>query len=118
MSEVRACGSCQACCNRLLVPELSKANGQNCLYQCSQGCAVYPQRPISCRDFQCLWLWNRGVLQDEERPDRLGVLVSMENDQTALLAWEVWPGAALRPRVQQLLGRLAAQSKITLISHD
>jgi hypothetical protein len=37
-----------------------------------KGCNIYPDRPNSCRTFDCVWLSNPDI-PDTLRPDRIGV---------------------------------------------
>ena len=67
------CGACSACCTTTWVPELRKPGYQPCAHQ-HGGCAIYPQRPQSCRDFQCYWLAHP-ELSERLRPDRCGVVI-------------------------------------------
>jgi hypothetical protein len=53
----KSCGSCTECCRMMAVPELYKPAWTLCS-NCAvgAGCKVYPDRPQSCRDFNCGWL--------------------------------------------------------------
>lgn len=71
----RSCGDCRLCCTVMGVPDLepvAKPGGVACGHLCSRGCRVYPQRPQSCRDFNCLW--KQGALLKADRPDKVGVV--------------------------------------------
>lgn len=76
----RACGACTACCvvPPINEPEIRKPASTPCRY-CAAGCTIYDRRPQMCRDFNCAWrrLPDLGV---EWRPDRSGVLITMEAD--------------------------------------
>jgi hypothetical protein len=70
----RECGACTACC---IVPgidtrEIQKQTGAACRHCSASGCANYETRPKACREFTCAWL--EGVLPDDWRPERSGVL--------------------------------------------
>jgi hypothetical protein len=54
------------------VPELRKPEGKTCEF-CDHGCTVYPDRPPSCRAFQCEWL--KGELPLWARPDKIHVMI-------------------------------------------
>lgn len=47
-----------------------------CEHACDKGCSIYGARPMGCRDFSCLWLV--GHFRDEDRPDKLRMVVSCE----------------------------------------
>ena len=75
----RSCGSCQACCTVVGVQELHKPHWTRCAHQCEVGCAIYEDRPRTCRGYSCLWA--AGLLQGEEerRPDRLGIILDLRS---------------------------------------
>lgn len=71
----RKCGSCSLCCKVLHVVELHKPPGKWCLH-CAPGkggCLIYADRPPSCEAFDCGWL--RGAGPEEERPDKIGLVI-------------------------------------------
>ncbi len=93
----RPCGECSACCTALGVAEIKKDAGIACCHigQEGKGCSIYPDRPRSCRDFQCLWRIGAGT--DDERPDRVGIVLNTtlpdHPGHPAMVALEAWPGA-------------------------
>jgi len=77
----RTCGSCTACCQYLTIdaPELQVMPGvlcSNC--ELHKGCTIYGARPQVCRDHMCGWRLF-AIFDDEWRPDKIGVLVSVVN---------------------------------------
>ena len=76
---MRRCGGCRACCSTNGIVELDKPPRRKCPHECSKGCAIYAERPQSCRDYACLWLLGHG--EDWERPDKIGVLVEEREGQ-------------------------------------
>ena len=70
----RPCGECTACCDVLTVEELQKPAGTLCRHASPAGCACYENRPKVCREYLCLWKVGCGTL--EQRPDRLGVVIT------------------------------------------
>jgi hypothetical protein len=53
----RQCGECQLCCQLVPVEEILKKAGVCCEHQKEGvGCAVYKDRPLSCRAYFCGWL--------------------------------------------------------------
>ena len=66
----RECGTCTLCCKVAAVEELSKPNGVWC-HHCLKGkrCAIYDERPPSCRSFYCQWMVETG-LGPEWKPER------------------------------------------------
>ena len=77
--EARSCGPCHACCVvfRIDEPAAAKEAHERCghLATSSKGgrCAIYSDRPKTCRDFECLWL--RGAGGPDDRPDLRGVVL-------------------------------------------
>jgi hypothetical protein len=74
----RACGDCTACCTVLTVdtPDFSKPAETPCVHLGAHGCGIHAERPAICRSWFCGW--RRVVdLPDEARPDRSGLLVSL-----------------------------------------
>lgn len=60
------------------VPTIQKAAYSTCKNVCEKGCAIYADRPSECSGYSCLWLLDtEGILRDEERPDKNGLLFEM-----------------------------------------
>ena len=74
----RECGDCTACCTELTVdtPEFAKPAGTPCVHLCEQGCGIHVVRPRICRTWFCAWR-RVASLPDAARPDRSGLLVSL-----------------------------------------
>lgn len=74
----RACGDCGACCTVLTVdsPDFKKPAGTPCTHLTSQGCSIHAVRPDICRTWFCAWR-RVADMPDEARPDRSGLLVSL-----------------------------------------
>ena len=74
----RGCGDCTACCTVLTVdtPELKKPAGTPCVHLTAAGCGIHAIRPRICRTWFCAWR-RVGGMPDEARPDRSGLLVSL-----------------------------------------
>ena len=75
----RPCGTCNVCCIALTIdePALQKVQGCRCRNaEPDNSCAIYDDRPQTCRSFECGWRrlkWVRATL----RPDRSAVLVRL-----------------------------------------
>lgn len=110
----RTCGSCTACCKALEVVELTKPPGKWCLH-CSigKGCAIYAERPPSCRDFRCEWL--KGLGEEQDRPDRTKVILDYIKLSEGLPGgvfqlWEVTEGSLASAHVKRMtLGALKGE---------
>lgn len=77
------CGDCTYCCKVMKVQELNKAANTWCIH-CNkgQGCAIYKERPESCRVYECLWLRSQAFeqpLAPSLRPDRSRVVIGTLN---------------------------------------
>jgi len=74
----RDCGDCTACCTVLTVdtPDFKKPAGAPCIHLGSRGCGIHAVRPNICRTWFCAWR-RVEAMPDEARPDRSGLLVSL-----------------------------------------
>ncbi len=74
----RACGDCTACCTVLTVdtPDFKKPADMPCTHLTSRGCGIHAERPAICRAWFCGWR-RVAALPDDARPDRSGLLVSL-----------------------------------------
>jgi hypothetical protein len=106
----RSCGACSLCCTLLRVDELGKLGGTPCRHQrvgrAEGGCGIHASRPHICRGYRCLWL--EGRLSEDDRPDRLGAVLSLSREGTTptLFVHEARPGAFdASPRLQELAAR-------------
>lgn len=75
----RDCGDCTICCTVLTVdtPDFGKPGGTPCVHLASHGCSIHATRPHICRTWFCAWR-RVASLPDEARPDRSGILVSLD----------------------------------------
>jgi hypothetical protein len=80
----RECGECHVCCD-LLTPDRTrrKLPGDPPCPNSSRrdGCAIKDHRPPACATWHCAWR-ELAWLPDECRPDRLGVMLTVEQDAT------------------------------------
>jgi len=92
---VNICSGCTLCCKVLGVEELAKARDVWCCHASKgTGCAIYAERPHTCRTFACLWLTQN--LPPDARPDRVhGVLATTDDGSHVVLHEDPgWPGYA------------------------
>lgn len=126
--ESRECGECTACCYALGVPatddECERVGwtppGKDAWEPCQHdalsdgpGCGIYEDRPECCRQFECGWLQGAGLLEDEDRPDKIGVIFAAWGDSgkkrvrgralQAIQAFELWKGAAEGERAASII---------------
>lgn len=80
----RSCDGCTLCCKLMGIPELEKQPGNWCRHcQIGTGCAVYADRPQTCRGFMCGYLvwdqvgphWNPGRCRMVITADKPGQIV-------------------------------------------
>jgi hypothetical protein len=124
--QFRGCDGCQACCTVVGVQELGKVHWTRCQHQCSDGCAIYENRPGSCHGYSCLWATGLLEGDEERRPDRLGVIFDLRTDgsesgdsvkpgdRVIIQAWEVWPGALDQPHVASLVDCVAEKCLVAV----
>lgn len=99
----RPCAGCTACCSVLGVAPLDKQPFEPCKHCVETGCGIYETRPKICGEFDCLWQGGTG--EEQDRPDRLGVIFAPTNGpvdftgQIEIQAYEVVPNAFASPRV-------------------
>lgn len=78
----KPCGECTECCDGNLI---GKSYGNDfyknkpCIFLVNKKCSIYKNRPQVCRSFQCAWTQN--LLDDDMRPDKCGIIVSIEADE-------------------------------------
>ena len=121
------CGSCQACCIMLAVPELSKPTRTRCQHLCDEDrdggrCVIYNDRPKSCRDYMCMY--RAGLMENNPdlRPDRLGIIIDFRAKELAspdpgidiFSVWELWEDAIERPFVKDILDKLGSHCIVVI----
>jgi hypothetical protein len=77
----RECNECNVCCDGSLMGNSHGnkfGNKKPCVFLVTNKCSIYKDRPNSCKSFQCAW--SQKLLPEWMRPDKCGVLVSIEND--------------------------------------
>jgi hypothetical protein len=84
------CDGCTACCKIMQVRELDKPANVWCKHcRIGAGCAIYEERPHSCRTFECVWLQTqhgKNPLALELRPDTSRVVIyTTDNGNTIVL---------------------------------
>lgn len=119
----RSCGECTACCTVLSVQELNKMRHQACEHVCKSGCEIYEKRPKECKNFKCAWLndANIDVLNEDDRPDKLGILIWSEfvpNLGQSFFIDELWQDALKTPRAQEIFKRLISTNRPVIEMHQ
>ena len=119
---MRECGDCIVCCVylKINVPELQKEGMRHCPYVQAdepeipgkqvcyngEGCMIYGKHPPVCKGYNCAWLKGHG--EEEDRPDRCGVLMdNLKGVQNAVECKPIWDGAAEQPAGQKAIERVS-----------
>ena len=79
----RECGDCNVCCvvPKIDEPALQKLPGCRCPNALGDGsCAIYEQRPRTCRDFYCGWRLANWI-DERLRPDQSGIFIRLTGDK-------------------------------------
>lgn len=101
----RSCGTCEECCRVVAVAELNKPYHTPCVHQTGKGCAIYGNHPVECKDYTCVWL--QGLLPEEMRPDKIGILVDAEGGDEWVVIQECRRGALDTPVGIELINRIS-----------
>lgn len=90
----RRCDGCDLCCTALEVFELRKPMGTRCSHLIEGRCAVYNDRPLTCRVFYCSWraseLLNMKIPQGL-RPNDVGFVLHWNKGASPLMTLFVDP---------------------------
>jgi Fe-S-cluster containining protein len=82
----KSCGPCGQCCKVFAVEELGKPMATWCPHhRAGAGCGIYPDRPASCRTFECVWLMDP-EMPHRFRPDLTKVVLDQDPAGTRLIA--------------------------------
>jgi|SRR5579871_6188194 len=79
----RICGACNVCCvvPKIDEPALQKLPGCRCPNAVDDGsCAIYDDRPLTCRNFYCGWRLVDWV-DERLRPDQSGIFIRLTGDK-------------------------------------
>jgi hypothetical protein len=105
----RECGPCSLCCKVLAVGAIPKGRGVWCKHasRTGGGCKIYEDRPGVCQRWSCAWLAGHTGFSETDRPDRIGVVGSVEARNSVHLI-EDEPGALLSDACVELRSRLVS----------
>lgn len=120
------CGTCTACCDVIGVDTVGKPYYARCPHLDEAGagdrggaCAIYTDRPHTCRQYRCLWHLGLLGAREDRRPDRCGVIFQLEpqpGGRWLLAAYESTPGALLTDRTQFLIQQILTGKKTRHLS--
>jgi len=110
----RSCGSCTMCCYVFEVPAVATRDYEWCRHcRVGVGCGIYETRPEDCRSFYCLWRMGFGT--DEDRPDRHGVVMDLQDRLVdGQLVVRVWRPRQLQERRLRSAGLMVREVIETL----
>ena len=80
--DFRPCGDCTACCDGFLIGDakgIPFGEGTPCSFLIDKKCTIYSDRPQVCQNYQCAW--TQFVLPEWMKPNKCGVMVSVEYDK-------------------------------------
>ena len=115
----RECGSCAVCCVVAQIDELKKPANTPCEYQIESddGCCGIvgdERRPKLCQTFYCSWM--RGIGSDDDRPDQIGAMFSVNQSERGLIGFSVEVEAdAVLTTARDMTIAYATTTKIPLI---
>lgn len=107
--EGRNCGTCSLCCILPDIDELDKPANAVCRHcRAGEGCVAYETRPVTCRDFFCLWRTDTS-LGPEWEPAVSGMMLYAQGPQLTVL---VDPAHPEEWRRAPYLGSLEARAEV------
>lgn len=111
-----SCGTCIMCCKLMAVEELSKPAGRWCQH-CDKGCSIYPERPPSCREFECVYLQNAAIFPPLLRPDKSKcVLTATKEGNLTVIVDPGYPDAWKKQPVSDVILAALKGSDVVVIS--
>jgi hypothetical protein len=113
----RECGNCNLCCKLLGISEIKKPPGQWCGHvKCGKGCAIYDNRPQSCRDFDCLWL--QGAWPKALKPNKTKVVPTTDEGSVVLYVDSATPSAFRSPEMIKVIDRLLNTEPVFVVLRE
>lgn len=116
---LRSCDGCTACCTIMRVDELDKPAGKTCEHLVPGGCGIYESRPSGCRGWACIWRSGTDLLHEDERPDKIGVMLDTWApkdcpEARAILVTKA-PGAELSEKTGEMLRRIIEEHVVVFM---
>jgi len=117
---MRSCGTCNACCTVMGIPEIDKEPHSRCPSltnrpRSTKGCTIYDDRPKSCSVFRCAWL--EGLGSKTERPDLIGAVFIRAADRALIHVHQVTPGK-WTDRADSLVNELTKSVAVVLMEGE
>ena len=119
----KQCGDCSLCCKGLEIPELNKPRDCWCPnFVRGRGCAIYADRPSSCRVFSCHWLLDL-QLGPEWKPNRSKMILVRENKSKLVIyadagARQPWRQEPYASQLKSMVEHNVAQGLLVLVAQQ
>jgi hypothetical protein len=104
------------------IVELDKPRGKWCDHAMpGRGCAIYAQRPESCRVFSCLWLLDE-ALGPEWKPEKSKLVIVPDNDTRATRVYvdasspDAWKKEPYFSSLLDFMGKGLAEGRLLFIN--
>jgi hypothetical protein len=110
------------CCKLFNIEELNKPAHKWCQHcNPSQGCKIYPTRPETCVDYQCLWLRSQASeikMAEALRPNKCKIVFELNGNGTLLVAHvdRAYPGNINNPEVVRFLEAVQRTNVVVYVS--
>lgn len=132
----RQCGECNVCCTVLRIDDkeadFHKKAGVTCELLVAGKCSIHATKSLTCKGYYCMWMMGDGQIQrvqmsDAERPDKSGVIVSMNNPDSAFTkdtglvtfaAYEARPNAFNEYWGEKIVKRLMQRNLLVLFRYE
>lgn len=114
---MRDCGRCAWCCYFPTAPELNKPTNEWCKHcDIGKGCSIYKDRPLSCKQFECLW-YKQNQIPESLRPDKCGVMFELPDNCLTYVGYAdpMTPDAWQEPNVLNLIKKINEAGHSVLI---
>ncbi len=116
----RQCGTCMLCCKLPAIDELSKPENQWCKHaKPGKGCAIYGDRPQTCRAFLCEWITDPD-LNDNWKPDRAKFFVRWMTSKQFMISVDpgfpnAWKASQYYPPLKLMATRITDQGGYVMV---
>ena len=118
----RSCGACSVCCYVLNIHarRIGTVEHERCRHQLTPtearasagSCRIHQSRPACCRNFECIWLQdgprNPRIFGEDQRPDRIGIMLQPDERGISVQAHEARPGASATSKARKVINEILA----------
>jgi hypothetical protein len=125
----KPCGECNACCTVLEVKDgdFFKPANTVCQHLTDKGCGIYSTKPELCSKYYCMYAIMPDMFQERDRPDKVGILISMTNAEShfgkatgmpLFAAYEIKPNASQSIYGERIIRKFAKKVIVAIIPFD